>query len=137
MTTIHHFYGAYIYDEPIRLHAAIIAIPVIIVLLATYFGQDRAQDTASTKRLRAIFIGVTFLFPIAAIGIYEGGYNHVIKDVLFFSGVPTQFLDRMYPSVYQLPDDFLFEFTGVAQFFTGVACTIFLFRSFRRKIVRT
>lgn len=129
MTIIHHFYGAYIYDEPFRLHVAIVAIPVIVVLLVTYFGQFRIDNPAWKKGLRVAFISTTVLFPVAAIGIYEGGYNHVVKDILFFSGVSVEFLDRIYPSVYELPNDFFFEFTGVAQFFTGAACAISLLRS--------
>ncbi len=136
LTIIHHFYGAYIYDEPFRLHVSIIAIPVVAIILLTYVGQLRLENPAWKKALRVTFIVVTTVFSIAAIGIYEGGYNHVVKDVLFFSGVPVEFLDRMYPSVYELPNNFFFEFTGVAQFFTGIACAIAFLRSSRSKTVR-
>lgn len=136
MTIIHHFYGAYIYDEPFRLHVAIVAIPVIVILLATYVGQLRIKNPTWRRGFSVIFIGTTVLFSVAAIGIYEGGYNHVVKNLLFFSGVPAEFLDRIYPSVYELPNDFFFELTGVAQFFTGVACAIWFLKSFRPKTIR-
>ena len=117
------------------LHVAIVAIPVIFILLATYIAQRWIENAAWKKGLRVAFITATLLFSVAAIGIYEGGYNHLVKDVLFFSGVPAEFLDRMYPSVYELPNDFFFEFTGVAQFFSGIACAILFFRTSRPKPV--
>lgn len=136
MTIIHHFYGAYIYDEPFRLHVAIIAMPVIVILLATFFGQRWSRNRAWQRGLRVTFIGTTLLFSVAAIGVYEGGYNHLVKDLLFFAGVPTEFLDRMYPSVYELPNNFFFEFTGVAQFFTGIACGLSVLRPSRSTTVQ-
>ena len=136
MTVLHHFYGAYIYDEPFRLHVAIIAIPVIAVLITTYIGQVRVGNRTWNKGFRVVFTGATLIFSVAAIGIYEGGYNHLVKDVLFFSGVSTRVLDAMYPSVYELPNDFFFELTGVAQFFTGVACAFVFFRTRRVRSIQ-
>lgn len=129
LTFIHHVYGAFIYDEPFRLHVAIFAIPAIIVLLATYAGFHRAKRLSSGKVLFTIFLVVAIVCPFVAIGLYEGGYNHVVKNILYFAGVSKDILDQMYPSIYELPNDIIFELTGLSQFFTGVACGVAIYRS--------
>jgi hypothetical protein len=122
MTLVHHLYGAIIYDEPFRLHVAIFAIPVIVVLLGTYAGYEKVSNILLKKIFLVIFFTVSILFSVAAIGLYEGGYNHVIKNILYFGGISTEILDQIYPSVYELPNDFVFELTGIAQFVTGLLC---------------
>ena len=37
-----------------------------------------------------LFAIVTLLIPVAGIGVYEGGYNHGLKDVLYFSGASAE-----------------------------------------------
>lgn len=135
LTIVHHFYGAYIYDEPFRKHVAIFALPVVALLLATYTGQLLAKDFRLQRVLRIIFLTAALIFSVIAIGVYEGGYNHVIKNVLYFSGVSTELLDFIYPAVYELPNDFIFELTGVVQFFAGLTCAFFLFRRSKAKTV--
>ena len=133
MTLVHHLYGAIIYNQPFRLHVAILAIPVIIVLLGTYVGYKKVSKVLLKKIFLVIFLVVSILFSVAAIGLYEGGYNHVIKNILYFGGISTETLDQIYPSIYELPNDFVFEFTGIAQFVTGFLCG---FEIFRRPIKR-
>jgi hypothetical protein len=133
LTVIHHIYGAVIYDEPFRQHAAIFAIPVILVLMATYAGVERMKSLMWRKVLLAIFLVVTVVFPLLAIGLYEGGYNHVVKNLLYFSGVPTHILDQLYPSIYELPNDLVFELTGMMQLLTGVQCGLAIYRSSVRR----
>ena len=129
LTLIHHAYGAAIYDEPFRLHVAIYAIPVIVVLLASYAGFEKVKNLTRKKILLATFIVVTLVVPTLAIGVYEGGYNHLVKNILYFSGTSTAILDQLYPSIYELPNDLVFELTGMAQFFGGIQCGIVLYRS--------
>lgn len=44
------------------------------------------------------------------------GYNHALKNVFFFSGVRETLLNQLFPSPkYVMPNDFIFEFTGVMQ----------------------
>ena len=122
MTIIHHLYGAMIYDEPFRLHAAIVAMPVIVILLISYTSYQNVHNTRIRNASRTIFLVVTVLFSVGAIGIYEGGYNHLLKNLLFFGGISIQTLDRMYPSIYELPNNFLFEATGIMQLVTAILC---------------
>lgn len=128
ITVIHHFHGAYIYAEPFRLHVVFIAVPVKGIIAGSYFGVLLVQHEKWRDVFRTVFIGTTLIFSIIAIGLYEGGYNHAVKNLLYFSGVPATFLDRIYPSVYELPNDFIFEFTGVAQLVAGLICARFLLR---------
>ena len=128
LTLVHHVYGAIIYDEPFRLHVAIVAIPVIIVLLATYAGCRRIPNITWRNVSLIIFLVVTVLFSVLTIGLYEGGYNHLVKNILYFGGTSTQVLDRIYPSVYELPNDLFFELIGVGQLVTGVLCSLAIFK---------
>ena len=57
-----------------------------------------------------------FVFPFAMIGLYEGGYNHVLKNVLYFGGASPELLAALFPPpAYELPDSALFEVSGIAQ----------------------
>lgn len=132
LTLIHHFYGAMIYNDKFRLHVAVYAIPVIIILLLAYLGFRRSRSSTGRKIFLTILLVVSAIFPVIAIGFYEGGYNHVVKNILYFTGVSTDTLDRLYPSIYKLPDDFIFEFTGIAQLVTGLVCGIKIIRMLRR-----
>ena len=54
--------------------------------------------------------------PCARSGFFEGGYNHVLKDVLHFGGASPALMRRLFPPPrYELPDDAFFEVTGVLQ----------------------
>jgi len=71
-----------------------------------------------------LFAIVTLLIPVAGIGVYEGGYNHGLKDVLYFSGASAELMNRLFPApTYEMPNDAFVEITGVLQFplalFTG------------------
>src|SRR5689334_14730395 len=120
LTIIHHAYGAFIYKDGFRLHVAIVAAPIMFILVAVYYAFNRHHDTAGKRRAFRFLIIVIVVVPIGAIGMYEGGYNHVIKNILYFGGVPVSTLDELYPSVYELPNDFIFEITGIGQFVLGI-----------------
>ncbi|WP_437733287.1 hypothetical protein [Sorangium sp. So ce1335] len=54
--------------------------------------------------------------PIAWIGVYEGFYNHVLKDALYFLAPGSRAFVRLFPPpLYEVPDNALFEITGVLQ----------------------
>jgi hypothetical protein len=133
LTLVHHLYGAIIYDDPFRLHVTIVAVPVTAILFGCYITYARTHNAALKKAQWIVFLVLTCVFSIALIGMYEGGYNHVVKNLLYFAGVSTTTLDQLYPAIYELPNDFIFEFSGVAQFATGVMCIIEL-RRLRLKI---
>lgn len=134
LTLIHHVYGAVIYGSPFRLHVAYFAIPVILVLVFTYRFSVKRLHTGKWKLAFWSFILTTLLISVGAIGIYEGGYNHLLKNILFFGGTSRAIFDRLYPPIYELPDDLIFETTGILQFITGCIALYYLLKL--RKFLR-
>ncbi|CAN7606663.1 hypothetical protein IB277_28980 [Ensifer sp. ENS07] len=116
LTSLHHAYGAYIYETPWRLHIVQLAVPAAIVIAAALFvGRSRSGTTAGRVATWLAAL-VVLAFPVAMIGIYEGGWNHVVKNVAYF-GFGTDAARSLFPEpVYRLPDSLLFELTGIAQF---------------------
>lgn len=133
LTVIHHVYGAVIYDTPWRYHVAAFVLPVLLVLVLTYGVYLRRPLTTLGKASKWLFMILTLLVPIGVIGLFEGGYNHLVKDILFFGGVPQTALDQLFPAPrYEMPNDLWFEVTGVLQFFIGIHTTAYLFKWWRQ-----
>lgn len=115
LTSIHHIYGAIIYETPWRLHVIVLSVPVILATwLLKYF------ITTSSSRINMILfwllLVVTLVPSIGMIGVYEGIYNHLVKNIMFFSGASKETLVKFFPPpTYELPNDFWFELTGIAQ----------------------
>ena len=54
--------------------------------------------------------------------MFECVYSHVLKNIMFFGGVPQSILEKLYPApAYHLPDNLFFEFTGLLQLVGFVA----------------
>jgi hypothetical protein len=115
ITSIHHVYGAVVYHTPWRLHILMVSIPVIIfTLVGSHFLTKR--EFLGKNLLLVLYWSIILIFSIILIGGYEGVYNHALKNVFFFSGASETILDKMFPpSMYVMPNNFLFELTGVMQ----------------------
>jgi hypothetical protein len=134
LTVVHHAYGAVLYDTPWRNHVALVALPVLVVLVVAHEIFRRSPATPTGRAFLFLFASLTLAVPIGVIGIVEGGYNHLVKDVLFFAGLPAAALDRLFPdSVYELPDNLLFEASGVLQLFLGLLTARSLARLWRER----
>ena len=121
LTILHHFYGAVIYSTPWRAHVAFFAGPVLLALAAAWLINRSWPTRAIGKVSKWVFVVVAGAVSFVMFGLYEGGYNHVLKDVLYYGGVSSQTLLALFPPPsYEMPNDFLFELTGVAQFFVGL-----------------
>lgn len=132
LTIIHHLYGATIYDAPFRLHVVYFAIPVIVLLLLAYGIYRRYAGTLPGNISLAAFLLTAVIVPVILIGVYEGGYNHLVKNIAYFSGAPPETMARLYPSdLYEMPDDFWFEFSGILQFVAGIYAIVILVRMIR------
>lgn len=132
LTVIHHVYGAVIYATPWRYHVVFIAVPVLIVLVQTYGIQRMRPGTALGTASNWLFMILVLVVPVAVIGYYEGGYNHALKNALYFGGASPAMLGQLFPPPrYELPNDVWFEVTGVLQFVLGVAATGYLVRTWR------
>lgn len=132
LTSIHHIYGAVHYATPWRLHVLLLSIPMIIFSVIT--TRFLVQENVNWKKLLTWFYAtIILIFSIILIGGYEGVYNHALKNVLFFSGTGEATLNEMFPPPkYVMPNDFLVEFTGVAQAIIWVPLLLAFLRLLRK-----
>ncbi len=140
LTVVHHLYGARIYKAPFRRHVASGMLPVLLVLVLAHEVQRRRPSTRLGRVSLRLLMVVTLVVPVGLIGLFEGGYNHLVKNVLYFTGASRALLRRLYPPpAYEMPNDFLFEATGVLQFFAGLyagGCLVRLWREDHRNRAR-
>jgi hypothetical protein len=121
LTSVHHAYGAYTYESPWRLHVVALAIAAAAVIAAAAGAHRRFETGVAGTLAFWIFCAATLAFPFAMIGFFEGGYNHVLKDALYFSGASLELMRTLFPApAYELPNDVFFEVTGVAQLMPAV-----------------
>jgi hypothetical protein len=133
LTLLHHVYGAVLYETPWRNHVALIVLPLLLGMIAAHEIHRRNPDTPLGSAALWAFLALATV-PIVVIGIFEGGYNHLVKDLLFFAGLRADLLDRLFPdSVYEMPDDVLFEVSGVLQLFVGLYAARWLIRQWRER----
>lgn len=115
ITSIHHAYGAYIYNTPWRLHILMLSIPVILVTILLHRRLQKKEDNRRSVIFWIYWI-ITLVPSMMFIGLFEGMYNHFLKNVLFFGGLPHNIILQLFPPpTYELPNDLLFELTGVLQ----------------------
>ena len=115
LTSVHHVYGAIIYSTPWRLHVLFLSVPVIVVtaLLSRIINTYNSFKSSFLFWINWIII---LIMSIALIGIFEGIYNHFIKDLLFYTGIDRSTLLALFPPPkYEMPNDLFFEVTGVLQ----------------------
>jgi len=134
LTTVHHIYGAYVYDTPWRLHVGFVSVFAAAAIAASLFATRRAVNQVVRDFAFWVFVIVSLVVPVLLIGLFEGGYNHVLKDAMFFAGLPTSIFDRLFPPpMYEKPDDLFFEITGVMQLFPGALTGWWLYRLVRQR----
>jgi len=115
LTTIHHVYGAVLYQTPWRLHILMMSIPLAVLTLILR-RQLTKKDADNKSFMFWAFYFITLVPSLGLIGIFEGIYNHLLKNIMFFGGVGDGFLQALFPApTYEMPNDFLFEVTGVMQ----------------------
>lgn len=128
-TSAHHLYGAWLYETPWRNHIAYQGFTWLIVSYLILLPTLKWSFTW----IKWIFVLFAGFFFVGAIGFYEGFYNHVLKNILYFGGVERGVLLRMYPPPkYELPDDFLFELSGVFTFFVSLWCLSTMIKFLRK-----
>jgi hypothetical protein len=116
LTSVHHAYGAYVYDTPWRYHAVVVSGATALVILgALAFLRSRSSGLVRTLAWGVLVLAI-LVFPVLAIGVFEGLYNHVAKNLLFFGGASPALMTRWFPPpTYELPNDAFFEITGILQ----------------------
>jgi hypothetical protein len=120
LTTIHHIYGAVIYSTPWMLHVIFLSAPVLVVTIILEYLLKKYDN----RFLFWLYSFVILVPSISFIGLFEGIYNHILKDIMFYSGFSEETMLAMFPPpAYEMPNDFLFEFTGVLQ---GIVCSVLM-----------
>ncbi|MBT1699252.1 hypothetical protein KK083_20310 [Fulvivirgaceae bacterium PWU4] len=118
LTSIHHIYGAVIYSTPWRLHVIFLSAPVLVATIILEYLLKKNDN----KVLFWLYAFIVLIPSLSLIGLFEGIYNHILKDIMFYAGFSEETMLSMFPPpTYEMPNDFLFEFTGVLQ---GVACVL-------------
>jgi hypothetical protein len=66
-------------------------------------------------------VGLAVAICVLWLGLYEGGYNHGIKNLAFVAHLPATVSNAVFPpSLYEPPADWFFEFSGVLQLPLGL-----------------
>lgn len=113
LTAVHHVYGAIIYHTHWRLHVLFVAIPVMLLV---YLLDRLLRKYPDSNPLLVCYLFSVLLFPLLIIGLYEGVYNHLVKNIVFLVTGNNSFFRLLFPPpVYELPGDFWFEATGILQ----------------------
>lgn len=117
LTTLHHVYGALLFDTPQRLHMLAAAPPYVLAVAIAYRGAIRPVARRG-RAFGSAIVASSWLLPLGVIGVFEGGYNHLLKNVLFFAGIDRARFEALYPGglLYEAPSDLWFEASGIAQF---------------------
>lgn len=132
LTALHHIYGAIIYETPWRLHIVQAAVPAAIVISVALFVGHSRRGTSFGRAATWLAAIIIVVFPVAVVGLYEGGYNHLLKN-LFYFGFGEDVARTLFPApVYKLPNDLIFEVTGIAQFPLSVLAALLTISLLRR-----
>jgi len=131
LTAVHHVYGGVRYGTPWRIHGAVVALVLGSLLsgLSSAYQRNPGSRLGSVAGWTLAFLAVVLAVLIT--GLFEGAYNHALKVVLFLAGAPRDLLLLLFPPpAYELPNDAVFEISGVAQVvpaaFTALAALRFV-----------
>lgn len=126
ITAMHHLHGAHIYDDPSLLHVALVAIGYLTAAaVLTGIFLWRPYRTAL-----ALLGLVVFIIYVGVFGLFGGGYEHLLKDLLFLGGASEPTLVRLFGWTHDfvLPNDVVFESTGVLMLVAGGSSAYWLAR---------
>jgi hypothetical protein len=71
-----------------------------------------------------LYNGLILLWWVGGLGLFEGGYNHLLKVVLWAARVRPAKLQKLFPpDEYVLPNDIIFEASGILTFVMGLFVT--------------
>jgi hypothetical protein len=115
-TSVHHVYGAVIYHTPWRYHAVAVSAGTLVIMFAALRLSRVAAGTMAGRVAWWTFWGMNAAVFALLIGAFEGVYNHALKDLLFYGGTQLSVMRALFPPpMYELPNDWFFELTGVLQ----------------------
>lgn len=129
VTTVHHVYGAHIYNTAWRIHAAIVSgLATALIGTSLWLFRKHWGNAVGVVAFWS-FTVVTLLVPFLGFGVFEGAYNHVLKDALYFAHSSPGLMMRLFPPpAYEMPNNGFFEITGVIQVIPGFMTGYYLYR---------
>jgi hypothetical protein len=128
VTSVHHVYGAVVYHTPWRLHAVHVSVAAAVVMLGALALARARLGTTLARVAWWTFVLVTVAI-IVIFGAFEGVYNHLVKDLLYFAGAPIEWLMWLFPPPkYEMPNNLFFEVTGILQILPAVSAAWLLGR---------
>jgi hypothetical protein len=136
LTAGHHFYGGIIYHTDFRFHIAMFGaigtLVVLGILLLVRMPSSQVVNWLAYWTL-ALFVA----FAAGVFGIWEGGYNHVLKNIIYFSNA-RHLMSKLYPPSFgfEMPGNVFFEVSGVLEFVCGLVAGYFFFRSLRTRLTQ-
>lgn len=133
LTSVHHAYGAMIYGTPWRLHILHIAVPAAVAIALLLFIGSARRGKPGGRLATWAAVAIILAFPVATIGVFEGGFNHVLKNLIYFGFGVDSARALFPPPTYEMPNDLVFELTGVAQFPLSILASVFALRLLRAK----
>jgi hypothetical protein len=129
LTSVHHAYGAVVYSTPRRLHVLFVTGAAALVMLGALAVERAHPSDGIRTAAHWLFVAVVLSVPVLLFGVFEGFYNHLLKDVLFFAGLPANEMVRLFPPPrYEMPNDVFFEITGVLQVVPSGLAALHLYR---------
>lgn len=130
ISAFHHWYGAVVYHTPWRIGVSYWILGTVLVVYSLLYVYWKNSDNITGRISLWLFFFSAVVFQAGFI-IFECIYSHVLKNILFFSGIPTYILETLFPSpAYHLPDNMLFELTGLMQL-VGFVAVWYAYRVFK------
>jgi hypothetical protein len=128
LVVTHFVYSAHRYDDPLRMHVVAPAVGFLLVAgaLATLYAWRPSPWT-----LWPLVGEVGFAF-VGVFGGYHGGFNHLTKDILYFTGTSPERLAQIFDTPdFAAPTDLMFELSGLATLFAAAPVAVHLVRLVR------
>ena len=117
LTIVHHLYGEFfLYQDGVRLHIVLFAPPALLLTLAPLKLHPNTFG-------RSMFIFWSMLLWVFVIGLFEGGWNHPVVDVLSLLNLTEKF---SWAFIRAVPGNLIFEITGISQFFLSLVSGAYL-----------
>ena len=128
LTIAHFSYGAHRYDDPSRYHVVVPAIVAFALMgAATAFAFFRPN-----RLTRWLLCAVASIPFVGMFGLYHGLVLHGAKLLWFAAGAsPARLLELFDSPDFAVPNDLLFELSGLSTFFVALAVVWSLVRLMR------
>lgn len=138
ITAVHHMYGAAVYNTPWRNHVVMPAAITAMAIIATLYLYYKRPYSFGGQSALWLGSAITLIVPFGLFGMFEGGYNHVFKNIVYFSGASASLLQKLFPPpTYELPNNLFFELTGILTFFAALPLPFNTYRLIRNRRVNS